>query len=312
MRRAAVDIGTMTARLLLAEVVDGRVDEIARRTRITRLGEGLHDAGHLTEAALERTLSAVRGFVAEALTSGAEDTVVVATSAARDAANSQELLDGLRDFGVEPRIISGPEEARLSFAGATHSLEGEGILLADPGGGSTELVLGDVIDRDGVRRSEIHAARSIDVGSSRATDMFLASDPPSRDELQRAAEWMAEEFRPFFDSLRDERPRMMVSVAGTATSLAAIKLGLEPYDPDRVHLSALTGADLADLRHELASMTLARRRAVPGLEPDRAPVIVAGAMTLETLVGLAGLDSTLVSEHDILYGLVLEGAPAAR
>ena len=149
-------------------------------------------------------------------------------------------------------------------------MEGGGILLADPGGGSTELVLGDVTTGDGEPVVDVHASRSIDVGSSRVTEMFLASDPPTRDELGRASAWIAEEFRPFFDSLREERPRKMVSVAGTATSLVAIELGLEPYDPERVHMACLSGADLAELRDDLASMPLARNAGSIELEPGRA------------------------------------------
>jgi exopolyphosphatase/guanosine-5'-triphosphate,3'-diphosphate pyrophosphatase len=136
-------------------------------------------------------------------------------------------------------------------------------------------------------------------------DMFLDSDPPAEEELARASAWVAQEIRPFFDSLR-ERPRTLVTLAGTGTTLSAVLQRLEPYDPARVHLSHLSGGEIADLRDHLAGMTLARRREVRGMDPLRADVIVAGALILEAILGLAGLDSTVVSEHDILYGLVLE------
>jgi exopolyphosphatase/guanosine-5'-triphosphate,3'-diphosphate pyrophosphatase len=136
-------------------------------------------------------------------------------------------------------------------------------------------------------------------------EMFLAADPPAESELSEAAEWVVEQLRPFFDGLR-EHPRSMVSVGGTATTLSALHLKLAEYDSEKVHMSALTGADLAVLREELSCMTVDERKGLGGMDPARADVIVAGAMIMEALIGLAGLDSTVVSEHDILYGLVLE------
>jgi exopolyphosphatase/guanosine-5'-triphosphate,3'-diphosphate pyrophosphatase len=184
-------------------------------------------------------------------------------------------------------------------------MDDDGILVADLGGGSTELVCGSAHGAGEGREVDIEAARSIDVGSRRVLDMFLDSDPPAEEELARASAWVAQEIRPFFDSLR-ERPRTLVTLAGTGTTLSAVLQRLEPYDPARVHLSHLSGGEIADLRDHLAGMTLARRREVRGMDPLRADVIVAGALILEAILGLAGLDSTVVSEHDILYGLVLE------
>ncbi|MDO8914970.1 MAG: Ppx/GppA family phosphatase, partial [Coriobacteriia bacterium] len=178
---------------------------------------------------------------------------------------------------------------------------------ADLGGGSTELVFGSAHDTDEGRVVRISAARSIDVGSRRVLDMFLASDPPSGDELSAAAVWVADEMRPFFAAL-PERPRTLLTLAGTGTTLSAVRQQLAVYDPEKVHGSRLSGGDIADLREELAAMTLCDRRTVIGMDPDRAEVIVAGALILETILALAGLDSTIVSEHDILYGLVIEGA----
>jgi exopolyphosphatase / guanosine-5'-triphosphate,3'-diphosphate pyrophosphatase len=307
-RRAAIDIGTVTSRLLVADV-DGRtVGEVVRRAVITHLGSGMAETGSLTEEAMSRTVEAVAGFVREAREAGAEAIVCAATSASRDAANSDEFAGRLAALGVEPKVISGDREAMLAFIGATYALDAEDVLVADLGGGSTELVLGtaDTVE-GGERVVTVDAARSIDVGSRRLTDRFLGTDPPRPSELRDAAEWAVAEFRPFFDGLRD-RPRSMVSLAGTATQLSALQQGLLDYDADRVHGSVLTGADLAMLKEDLAGLPLARRREVPGMHPERAEVIVAGALILEVLLGLAGLDSTTVSEHDILYGLVLEGA----
>jgi len=144
------------------------------------------------------------------------------------------------------------------------------------------------------------------VGSRRVTDMFLESDPPTAQEMERAASWVAEQARSFFDGLR-EQPSSMVALAGTATTLAAVRLGLDPYDPAKVHGMALSGADLAYLRESLSSVTNDKRRDMVGLDPARADVIVGGALVLEAMLGLSGLDRLTVSEHDILYGLILEG-----
>ncbi len=303
-RYGAIDIGTVTSRLLVADVGPDGVAEIARRSVITQLGDGWTGTGLLSAEGIGRVSAAVAGFVAEARELGVTDVFGVATSASRDAANSDEFLAALAAAGFTPDIIDGATEARLSFLGATWGRDGEGILVVDIGGGSTELVLGD-IDAAGV--IDIEAARSIDVGSKRVTELFLHGDPPTRHELDAATAHIAEELRTYFDGLRT-RPREMVAVAGTATSLAAIDMALDPYDPERVHGYCLGAHALADAREMLSAMPLERRREVVGLEPGRAGVIVAGALILETALALAGLDSTLVSEQDILYGMVLDRA----
>ncbi|HAL30527.1 MAG TPA: exopolyphosphatase [Coriobacteriia bacterium] len=304
-RRAAIDIGTVTARLLVADVVDGEVDEVVRRSRITHLGEGWSSTGVLSAEGMARVADAVAGFVAEARELGAARIVAVATSASRDARNSDEFLERLEAAGIRPQIISGSREGYLTFLGATYGIRDERVMVVDVGGGSTEIVLGTTSVADGRRHASIEAVRSVDVGSRRITEMFLENDPPTRDEVERASAWVADELRPFFSALR-ERPAEMVSVAGTATSLAAIELELDPYDPERVHGYRLSGSSLLDTLDHLARMTLAERRGVPGLEPDRAGVIVAGAIVLQSVLAYAGLSSTLVSEHDILYGMMLD------
>jgi exopolyphosphatase/guanosine-5'-triphosphate,3'-diphosphate pyrophosphatase len=304
-RRAAIDIGTVTARLLVADVVDGEVHEVVRRSRITHLGEGWSSTGVLSAEGMARVADAVAGFVAEARELGAARIVAVATSASRDARNSDEFLERLEAAGIRPQIISGSREGYLTFLGATYGIRDERVMVVDVGGGSTEIVLGTTSVADGRRHASIEAVRSVDVGSRRITEMFLESDPPARDEVERASAWVADELRPFFSALR-ERPAEMVSVAGTATSLAAIELELDPYDPERVHGYRLSGSSLLDTLDHLARMTLAERRGVTGLEPDRAGVIVAGAIVLQSVLAYAGLSSTLVSEHDILYGMMLD------
>jgi exopolyphosphatase/guanosine-5'-triphosphate,3'-diphosphate pyrophosphatase len=306
-RIAVIDIGTVTTRLLVADTDGDSVGEVVRRTVVTHLGEGLLASGRLSDAGIGRVAAAVEGFVVEAEQLGAESVLAVATSAARDASNAREFSEAIERAGVRPRIIPGATEARLSFSGATYQVDDDDILVADLGGGSTELVFGSAHDAPTGREVEIDAARSLDVGSRRVLDMFLASDPPAAAELAAAAAWTADEMRPFFDSLRS-RPRTLITLAGTGTTLSAVKQELEVYDPGRVHMSRLTGGDVADLLSRLAGMPLAERRTVVGMDPARADVIVAGAVILETIMALAGVDSTIVSEHDILYGLVLAEA----
>jgi exopolyphosphatase/guanosine-5'-triphosphate,3'-diphosphate pyrophosphatase len=305
LRKAAIDIGTVSTRLLVADVAeDGELREVLRRTVVTHLGENLTTTGRLSDDAMARVTGVVQGFLRDCAELGVGTIAAIATSAARDAVNGEVLLDRLEVLGVRPEIVTGGREAQLSFLGATYAVDDEDILVADLGGGSTELILGSVVDGDGCRRVEIETARSIDVGSRRVTELYLASDPPTPDELGEASAWAAAQLRPFFDGLRS-RPRSLVALAGTATTLSAIRLGLATYDATKVHGSKLSGGDLASLKEELAAMPLAERVGVVGLDPGRAPVIVAGALILEVVLGLAGLDSVTVSEHDILYGMVL-------
>jgi exopolyphosphatase/guanosine-5'-triphosphate,3'-diphosphate pyrophosphatase len=303
-RVAVIDIGTVTTRLLVADTDGTSVDEVVRRTVVTHLGEGLHASGRLSDAGIARVATAVQAFVEEAEHLGAESLLAVATSAARDAANGREFTERVERVGVRPRIIPGAAEARLSFVGATYRIDDDDVLVADLGGGSTELVFGCAHETAEGREVDIDSARSIDVGSRRVLDMFLGSDPPTRGELDDAAAWVADEMRPFFDGLRS-RPRTLITLAGTGTTLSAVKQELAVYDPQRVHLSRLSGGDVADLLARLAAMPVEARRTVVGMDPARADVIVAGALILETIMALAGVDSTIVSEHDILYGLVL-------
>lgn len=305
-RLAAIDIGTVTTRLLVADVSERGIIEVERSTDITHLGEGLGATGRLSEEAMQRVASVIARYAARVRELGVERVTAMATSASRDAENGARFLELLGEAGIVPAIIPGEAEARLSFAGAASSLEPtEDLLVVDLGGGSTELIAGDVLEDDGVRTTEIVKARSIDVGSKRLTERFLLSDPPTPQELAAAREEAVALLRPYFDGLR-ERPRKMVAVAGTATSLSAILQELAVYDSALVHGSSLTGSDLADLTEMLACMTLEERRHVVGLDPGRAPVIVAGSLILETVLALAGLDCTFVSEHDILYGILLD------
>ena len=311
-RLAAIDIGTVTTRLLIADVSESGIDEVARSTDITHLGQDLTTTGRLAPEAITRVRDTVERYAEQIRELGVERVSAVATSASRDAANGDELLAALGRLGVDVRIIDGEEEARLSFAGAAWSVTGEGLLVVDVGGGSTELIFGSSREGEGgAREASIEAMRSVDVGSRRITEMFLHGDPPSTAQLDEARGHIAAAVRPFFDGLRS-RARTMVSLAGAATTFAAIDMDLAEYDSQAVHLCSLSGARLSDLVTMLARLPLEKRRHVIGLHPERAPVIVGGGLVLETVLALAGLDSTLVSEHDILYGILLGALRRSR
>ncbi|MHB9003026.1 MAG: Ppx/GppA phosphatase family protein [Coriobacteriia bacterium] len=302
-RLAAIDIGTVTTRLLIADVTATSVAEIGRSCDITHLGRDLTRTGRLSDSAMHDVARVIERYAATIADLGATGVVAIATSASRDAENAEEFLALLEHSGIRPVVIEGSREAYLSFTGATFGLEVGRVLIDDIGGGSTELVWGHKSSENDER--VIDLARSIDVGSRRLTEMFLHTDPPTAAEMQSAREYAASAMRPYFDAL-SERPELLVSVAGTATSLAAIRMKMAVYDPDLVHGYILSGHDVADLVETLAAMPLARRSETIGLHPGRASVIVAGAMILEAVMGLAGTDSTMVSERDILYGILLD------
>ena len=296
MRRvAAVDLGTNSTRLLVADVEDGRVDELVRRLRITRLGEGVDARRRLLPLPIARVRNCLADYRRELESLGAEATLAVATSAVRDAENGEAFLGEIEwSYGFTTRLLSGEEEARLTFAGvgAGRALE-PGTLVIDVGGGSTELVL------DG------SPLASVDAGCVRQTELFLASDPPSPDELERCARAVRE----LLAAVPDGEPaRRAIGVAGTVTTLAALDLGLAEYDPERVHGHVVTRSGLERQLARLAALPLAERREVPALEPERAPVIVAGLVVLREALDRFGLAALEASERDLLHGAALAAA----
>ena len=300
MRVAAVDLGTHSTRLLVADLDDGRLDDVVRRLKITRLGEGVDERKRLLPAPIARVRNVLVDYRREIEQLGAERTLLVATSAARDAENGEAFLGEIEwSYGFATRLLSGDEEAQLTFRGAALGRDlAEETLLLDIGGGSTELVVGGA---DGLRFHD-----SLDVGSVRLTERFLHSDPPSEDELgacARAARELLAERIP-----DDLRPRAAIGVAGTITSIAALDLGLEEYDPEQVHGHPLARAGVEAQLERLAALPLAERRELPALDPDRAPVIVAGTVILREALDRFDLDVIEASEHDILDGAALEAA----
>jgi exopolyphosphatase/guanosine-5'-triphosphate,3'-diphosphate pyrophosphatase len=301
MRRiAVVDLGTNSTRLLVADVEDGSVSELERRTVVTRFGEGVDATGRLSDAAMGRVDEALGDYREVIDRLRAERVVAVATSAMRDAENGPAYREHVKQqFGIDARTISGDEEARLSFLGATADrADGASTMLVDIGGGSTEYVVGTPGEDP-----EFHV--STRMGSVRHTERFLATDPPTSDEvdaLRADAERILSEEVPA--DVR-EATAHGIAVAGTATTLAAIDQELDPYDPDRVHGYTLDLASCERILARLASLPLDERRGVTGLHPDRAPSIVAGAAILvETIRGF-GLGAVEVSEADILHGAAL-------
>jgi exopolyphosphatase/guanosine-5'-triphosphate,3'-diphosphate pyrophosphatase len=284
---AAIDLGTNTTRLVVADVVGGELRELHRETRITRLGEGVDARRRLLPVPIARVRNVLADYRRTAESLDAERALLIATSAVRDAENGEAFLGEVEwSYGFATRLLSGGEEAELTRRGV--GATALGTLIADIGGGSTELILDDV-----------HT--SLDLGSVRHTERFLRSDPPTRDELDACA-------REARAALPELSPSAAVGVAGTVTTLAALDLGLAVYDRERVHGHRLTPAGARAQLERLAALPLARRREVPALDPERAPVIVAGAVILVELLDRYGLGRIEVSERDILDGAALVAA----
>ena len=295
MRVAALDIGTNTTRLLVADVARGRVDEVLRRSAITRLGEGVDQRSRLLPAALARVRNTLVEYRREVEKLGAERSLLVATSAVRDAENGEAFLGEIEwSYGFTTRLLDGNEEADLAFRGVASSglVSGETLVL-DVGGGSTELVTGD---ENGMDR-----ALSVQLGSVRLTERFLGSDPPAPAELTALRAQVR-------DAVPAWRAGNAVGVAATVTTLASLELGLGHYDPDRVHGHRLTAAGVEAQLAYLAALTQDERSRIPTLEPGRASVIVAGAAIVAEAMRACEIGELVVSEHDLLDGAALAAA----
>lgn len=290
MRVAAIDLGTNTTRLLVADVADGRVDEVVRRTVITRLGEGVDERRRLLPVPIARVRNVLSDYRRETDRLGAERALLVATSAVRDAENGEAFLGEIEwSYGFTTRLVSGEEEAALTLRGiSTRRPLGQQTLVVDIGGGSTELVCGET-------------RTSLDVGAVRLTERHLRSDPPTEDELVACAAAVRELLPPL-------EPTDAVGVAGTITSIAALDLGLDEYDRTRVDGHRITSQGAERQLRRLAALSLAERRRVPALDPERAPVIVGGAVILREVLERYRLRGIDVSERDILDGAALEAA----
>ena len=296
---AAIDLGTVSSRLVLAQVEAGAIVESSKHTEITDLGEGVDATGRFCETAVERVLDACRMFVDEARTFGAACVCTTCTSAARDASNAALLLDGLRELGLKPQVIPGEVEARLTFFGVAHDFAGERIIVADSGGGSTELATGVYAPERGVFALE--GTRSLDIGCRRVTERFFSALPPADGELTAAADWAGEQFAAYFGSLPSdfERAERLVAVGGTVTTLVALVHELEPYDSSFVHLRELSMEQIS----AAIELDVEGIAALPGVQPKRAGVILAGAVVIRELMRAGGYKTLTVSENSLLAGM---------
>jgi exopolyphosphatase/guanosine-5'-triphosphate,3'-diphosphate pyrophosphatase len=296
-RVAAIDCGTNSIRLLVTDIAAGAQVDVHREMRVVRLGQGVDRTGRLAAEAIERTRLALVDY-AETCREHAVDRVrMVATSASRDAENSDEFRAVVLDvLEVEPEVISGAEEAALSFDGATRALDaGDGpFLVMDIGGGSTELVLGT---------DHVTSARSVDVGCVRLTERHLVDDPPTASQVAAAERDIDAAIQQIRAVVPVAHARTAIGLAGSVTTVAALSLGLSTYDRDRIHLSRLTAADVEKVTAEVLAMTRADRASLPVMHPGRVDVIGAGALILRTLVRRLELGEVLVSEADILDGI---------
>jgi len=319
-RVAAIDCGTNSIRLLIADIDPKPTDDpkrsrgsldrsgqpaspltdLVRAMRIVRLGEGVDRTGRLSQAALDRTIGALREYAELIAEAKPEAIRMVATSATRDAANSQEFTDRVVEvLGVAPEVISGDEEAWLSFTGATRELAADETtppyLVTDIGGGSTEFILGGP---EGVA-----AERSVNIGCVRLTERHLHADPPLRQEVADSTGDIDDTLDLVAAAVQPEKARTFVGLAGSVTTVAAISLGLGSYDAARIHHSRIGAARVHEISGELLAMTRAERAAIPGMHPGRVDVIGAGALILDRIMTRFGFAEVLVSEHDILDGI---------
>jgi exopolyphosphatase/guanosine-5'-triphosphate,3'-diphosphate pyrophosphatase len=299
-RVAVIDVGTNSARLLVADVEGGRVSPVERRSRVTRLGRGVDLSGRLSAEAIEDACEAIGDYVAVVGELDTEATDAIATSAVRDSANGSAFVAELRErFALSARVLDGEEEARLTYLGATSEhVPTEPMLVIDIGGGSTEMIVGT--------GAEVAFHTSLQAGVVRHSERHISSDPPTAVELES----LAADARGLIEAAVGAGIEVGagIAVAGTPTSLAAIELQLEPYDPTRVHGHVLRLPAIQRMLSQLASAPLSERAGIVGMHPDRAPTIVAGVVILVEAMRAFGLDRITVSEHDILYGAALSAA----
>ena len=327
---AAIDIGTVTARLALAQVEDGRVIRMAKYTEIVNLGEGVDKTKRLLPEAIHRCVGCVSSYVDHARKEGAEAVVCTLTSAARDAENAPDLGMGLASLGLEPMIIPGEIEGALTFLGVSHDFENHRILVADSGGGSTELVVGTLAGQPaaqsagqqlegqqfggqqfGGQQLDINFVESVELGCRRLTERFnLSSDHPLAEDIDEAHKMAAQMMSEAIvrAQQRCAAPELLVGVGGTATSLIAVRDHLDPYDPSKVHLNHISLDEVLQIEGLLASKTLNEREDITGLQAKRAPVMLAGTILLAELMKNSGFKHLVVSESDLLFGLVITAA----
>jgi exopolyphosphatase/guanosine-5'-triphosphate,3'-diphosphate pyrophosphatase len=310
-RVAAVDCGTNSLRLLVADVDLARAEltDVARRMEIVRLGQGVDQTGRLAPEALARTAGVLRDYADVIASTGASAVRMVATSATRDASNTAEFTRQVKEIlGVAPEVLTGSEEARLSFTGATAELVGthDGpFLVADIGGGSTEFVLGEA------GQPAAHAI-SVDIGCVRMTERHLHGDPPSRDELAAATADIDAALDAVTEAVHVRQARTLIGLAGSVTTVAGIAMGMPAYDASRLHHARVSAAAVHEVTQSLLAQTRAARAAIGVMHPGRVDVIGGGALILDRIMQRFGFREVLVSEHDILDGIAWSLAADGR
>lgn len=302
-RYAAIDCGTNAIRLLIADVVDGRLTEVTRRMLTVRLGEGIDATGEFSQAALERTFSAVEDYAKDIDRFDVRATRMVATSASRDARNADVFIEGVRRrLGIDPEVVAGTEEAELSFVGAARGLSAtllqSPLLIADIGGGSTEFVVGDA--ESGV----ITSMCSVDVGCVRMTERHLHDDPPTAEQLEQTVHTIDGILDQAFERVDVSGIQTFVGLAGSVTTVAALAHGLATYDPAAIHGSLVTLGQVDEVTDRLIHMTRAERAAEPVMHPGRVDVIAGGALVLRQIMRRLPIGFVIASETDLLDGIV--------
>jgi exopolyphosphatase / guanosine-5'-triphosphate,3'-diphosphate pyrophosphatase len=299
-RVAAIDCGTNSVRLLIADLPsdNGALADVTREMKIVRLGQGVDRTGRLAPDAIERTRVALAEYAAQIHGLDVDRVRMVATSATRDAANAGDFHDMVvATLGVEPEVVTGNEEARLSFTGAVRGLPADTprpVLVVDIGGGSTEFVLGD---------GTVEAAVSVDIGCVRMTERHLRDDPPTAEQIAAARADIEAAVARALATVPGQRARTVVGLAGSVTTVTALAMGLESYQPERIHHSRVSRAAVDAVTDRLLGMTHAQRLELPVMHPGRADVIGAGALILAVILNGLGADSVVASEHDILDGI---------
>ncbi|MGC4857956.1 exopolyphosphatase [Micromonospora sp. DT41] len=312
---AAIDCGTNSIRLLIADLPDGSAGpeaplvDVTRRMEIVRLGQGVDRTGRLAPEAIERTRVALASYAADIEKLGAQRVRMCATSASRDAANAADFTEMVqRTLGVAPEVVTGDEEARLSFTGAVRGLPAdakEPFLVVDIGGGSTEFVVGD-------RAGGVRAAISVDIGCVRMTERHLPGDPPTPEQVAAAQADIAAVVDRALAAVPGREAATLVGLAGSVTTVVALAQGLREYDPERIHHARVSYEAVAQVTADLLGQTREQRLANPVMHPGRADVIGAGALVLRVIMERAGMPSVVASEHDILDGIAWSLQPAAR
>jgi len=314
-RVAAIDCGTNSIRLLVADGGPSGLSDVHREMRVVRLGEGVDQTGRLAPAAIERTRLALVDYAATISGLGAGEIRMVATSASRDAANADVFRAVVREIlGIEPEVITGLAEAELSFVGAVAGLPGVAspLLVADIGGGSTELVLGEPTSASLVPDSmvtrpgpKVIAAHSMDVGCVRMTERHLHDDPPTEAQIEAAVTDLRAALKAAAADVPMTEAAAFVGVAGTVTTIAALALKLPAYDPVAIHGTVVEYEQVAEVTDRLLAMSRDERAALPVMHPGRVDVIGGGALVLRTVMEFIGAREVIASEHDILDGIAM-------